>query len=40
MECFTILGIKSFDCFCTIPIVFTIVIGGFVAIAVLLGRAK
>jgi hypothetical protein len=31
MVCFTILGIPSFDCFCTIPIVFTIIIGSLLA---------
>lgn len=33
MECMNIIGVSSFDCFCTIPIVFTIVVGSLLAMA-------
>lgn len=36
MGCMTILNIASFDCFCTIPIVFTIIVGSLLAMAKLL----
>lgn len=36
MTCFTIIGVPSFDCFCTIPIVFTIVVGSLLAMAKLM----
>lgn len=36
MECMTIIGVPSFDCFCTIPIVFTVVIGSLLAMGKLI----